>query len=356
MKKQSTSHRTPQRQSLVSQTVEILREGIQFGRWKNHLPGERAFAKQLQVSRDTLRSALDELRRAGWVHARQRCRHSIIKNPRPGSHGRKPVLGFLSPSPFGEIEMPTTAIMDQLRALGVEVEFHASKACFSKRPEHALKRLTQAYPAAAWIILGSRRPMQQWFLRHGVPCLVLGSCQMPESLGSIDTDHRALGRHAGVLLLRKGHRRILLIMTNDRYDGELECESGLREGIEGQPDAQLQILHHDDHPGHLRQMLEKTLRSPSPPTACVVTHHRAIVTVMTHLLHKGMHIPRDMAVIHCGSSPAAAWITPAVSHYAIPNPVFVRHAVIAARSLLENPTATPKTIRLMPEFVKKESV
>ncbi len=361
MKKHPPPHRTPQRLSLVAQTVQILRENIQHGRWQDHLPGERELAAHLQVSRDTLRAALDELTREGCITSMQRQRRRITA-PKAGRARtlKKPILGILSPNPFSELAMLTTAVMDQLRAgftsLGCELVFHASKACFSERPEHALKKLTQAYPAAAWMILGSREPMQRWFLQERLPCLVLGSCGLQNSITSIDADYHAIGRHAGSLLLRKGHRRIALVMTRSRFDGERECEKGLRDVLAGTHDTHLQVLLHDDYPGHVRSVVDGAVKVSSPPTAFVVTDPRAILTVMTHLLHKGMRIPQDMAVIHCGSSPAAAWITPAVSHYAIPHEVFVRHAVNAARSLLENPAAKPKTIRLMPEFVKGESV
>ncbi len=361
MKKHPPPHRTPQRLSLVAQTVQILRENIQHGRWQDHLPGERELAAHLQVSRDTLRAALDELTREGCITSMQRQRRRITA-PKAGRARtlKKPILGILSPSPFSELAMLTTAIMDQLRAgvtgLGCELVFHASKACFSERPEHALKKLTQAHPAAAWMILGSREPMQRWFLQERLPCLVVGSCGLQNSITSIDADYHAIGRHAGTLLLRKGHRRITLVRKGPCYGGDMDCEHGLREALAGTPDTHLQVLHHDDYPGHVRSVMDRALKVSSPPTAFVVTDPRAILTVMTHLLQKRLRIPQDMAVIHCGSSPAAAWITPAVSHYAIPHEVFVRHAVNAARSLLENPAAKPKTIRLMPEFVKEGSV
>ncbi len=341
--------------------MQILRESIQHNRWQDHLPGERELAAHLQVSRDTLRAALHELTREGYITSTQRQRRRITAQKAGRTCTlKKAVLGILSPSPFNELAMITTAVLDQLRAgltgLGCELVFHASKACFSERPEHALKKLTKIYPAAAWMILGSREPMQRWFLRERLPCLVLGSCGLQNSITSIDSDYHAIGRHAGSLLLRKGHRRITFIMSSSRYDGELECEKGLRDVLAGTTDTYLQVLHHDDYPGNVRSVMDRALKVSSPPTAVVVTHPRAILTVMTHLLQKRLRIPQDIAVIHIGSSPAAMWITPAVSHYAIPHEAFVRHAVKAARSLLENPAAKTKTIRLIPDFVKGESV
>ena len=51
----------PQRVSLVNLPAQSLRESMQAGHWLGHLPGERELCARLQVSRSTLRSALDEL-------------------------------------------------------------------------------------------------------------------------------------------------------------------------------------------------------------------------------------------------------------------------------------------------------
>ena len=47
------------------QTLEVVREGIAAGLWKNQLPGERELSRRLQVSRPTLRTALKLLDRVG---------------------------------------------------------------------------------------------------------------------------------------------------------------------------------------------------------------------------------------------------------------------------------------------------
>ncbi|MDR1279365.1 MAG: GntR family transcriptional regulator, partial [Opitutaceae bacterium] len=59
-------------QSLSSQFAEHLRGRLQAGEWKEQLPGERVLAEQLGVSRRTVRAALEELSRGGWLAARSR--------------------------------------------------------------------------------------------------------------------------------------------------------------------------------------------------------------------------------------------------------------------------------------------
>src|SRR5690348_13507187 len=91
----------PQRSTLVAQTAGILRRSIEQGEWATHLPGERALCERFQVSRITVRAALDTLRREGWIEgSKGRCNRIV-----PGSKSRKPipqskVIALLSPVPY----------------------------------------------------------------------------------------------------------------------------------------------------------------------------------------------------------------------------------------------------------------
>ena len=79
----------PRRLSLVDQTVRSLRDGISSGHWQSHLPGERELCEYLQIGRNTLRAALQELERSGWLEVLHGQRRRIIPQPagaraRPG--------------------------------------------------------------------------------------------------------------------------------------------------------------------------------------------------------------------------------------------------------------------------------
>jgi DNA-binding GntR family transcriptional regulator len=47
------------------------------GHWQGHLPGERELCAKLQVSRHTVRAALDELERDGLLEVSDRQRRKI---------------------------------------------------------------------------------------------------------------------------------------------------------------------------------------------------------------------------------------------------------------------------------------
>ncbi|MFA6543296.1 MAG: GntR family transcriptional regulator [Limisphaerales bacterium] len=351
----------PRRLSLVAQTVQSLREGIQSGHWQKSLPGERDLCERLQISRRTLRAALRELEREGWLAVAHRQRRRI----QPGRAGAGPgapkkVMAVLCANPFLSLPPPMAFMIDTLRErlakAGCSVEFHVNRACYSEKPARAIEKLLRHNPAGAWIVFGSRRPLQQWFIRSQVPCLVVGSCSPDIALPSIDADYRAACRHAGGLLLRKGHRHIALVLPQNAQGGDLDSEQGLRESLKNTHEANLRVLRHDGSATHLCTLLDAAMGSPSPPTAFLVARARTVLTVMMHLMRRGHRIPQDVAVISRDDDPFLQSTSPALTRYSNNPAQFTRRVSMAARQLVETGILPVQAIRLMPTFLPGETV
>ncbi len=357
----SSSPSLPRRLSLVAQTVDSICEGIESGHWQKHLPGERELCESLQVSRRTLRPALEELQRKGWLEVcgRQRRR---IKNRRNSKveDAKKKVIAILMPGSFLSLPSRITFVMDTLRAkltaAGFVVQFHINPACYTGAPDRMLAQFVADHPATVWIVLSAQQPMQRWFSRQKINCLILGSCAPGISLPSVDVDFHATCHHAGGLLWRKGHRRVALVLHKGVYGGDIASEEGLRDALAQMPGAHIEVLRHDSTTAQLCSLIEECLRSPAPPTAYLVAGATHTLTAVMHLMRRGKRIPDDVAVLSRDNDPILEAASPTIARYAIRPATLASRIALAVRQLAETRTIPTSAIRLMPSFVPGESV
>jgi 3-oxoacid CoA-transferase A subunit len=103
-------------------------------------------------------------------------------------------------------------------------------------------------------------------------------------------------------------------------------------------------------------LLETALRSPQRPTACIIARSMHVLTVVSHLMQSGRRIPQDLAVVSRDDEAFFEHLTPAVTRYTN-NPIqFARRVSVAARKLAEAGALPPRAIRLMPKFVRGETL
>lgn len=345
----------PRKCSLVAETAESLREGIQTGVWQDVLPAERKLSEDLQVSRSTLRSALKELERSGWVKVKER-RRWIKKRPAGcGADGGQRMVGVISSSPATGMSPSILLVLDVLRRTlaqaGFEMKIHFDRACHSAKPARALQALVGKHPTHVWLLLYSKEQTERWFVRQKLPCLVMGSSRPEVKLPSIDADHRAACRHAGGVLLRKGHRRIALLVPRNVFGGDADSEAGLKEAVAASEGARVQVLRHDGSAAHICSLVDKALAQGNPPTAFVVARAIHTLTLLAHLLRRGKRIPQDVAVISRDDDPFMEAIHPSVTRYTVDAKRYARRISTAARQLAESGMLPASAIRLMPEFL-----
>lgn len=355
-----TGPKPPQRTSLVSLTAQSLRDSMESGHWQGHLPGERELCARLQVSRHTLRAALNELQRDGWLEVAERQRRRIKTTPTTQQAAHSRVIAILSSRPLLAMS-PSSVVMvdelrDQLSRAGFSLEIHVSAACFSTKPARALELLVTRSPAAVWILFGSLEPMQSWFTQRQLSCLVVGSCAPGITLPSFDADYRAGCRHAGAMMRRKGHRHIAFVRPDSNFGGDVESERGLVEGLQADGAPPLQVLRHNGTPEHLCTVLDKALRSPNPPTAWMVARAVHVLTVMMFLMKRGKRIPQDMAILSRDDEAFLQHTVPPVTRYAANPAQFARSVSRAARKLAETGSLPLKAVRLMPQLVRGETL
>lgn len=174
----------PQRFSRVRQVSDYLRKNIESGAWVDWIPGERELASTLQVGRNTLRAALAELAAAGVVKACHGVGHHILRSgveALPVQSALSNSIGLLTPRPLYALKPRTALWIDRLRALlierGLRLHTHHGEHYTHARATAARQRLLGQRAHDAWVLSLCDHPVQRWFARQGVPCVLAGSAQ-----------------------------------------------------------------------------------------------------------------------------------------------------------------------------------
>jgi DNA-binding LacI/PurR family transcriptional regulator len=351
----------PQRQTLTRQTVDALREGMASGIWKGFLPGERELCSFLQISRPTLRAALEIVEREGLIAVKQGKRSSILKKRRVLRPG-KAAVALVSKLPLYSMSRNRIFLIDYmskvLQERGLRLEIVSHPAFGTNRPARALQHLRERGNFRAFVLTLSSQAVQQWFCDNSLPSIALGSTFPGLAMPSVDTDYQSMGRHAAGIFLGKSHRRIVWIIPEANHAGDLETEASFLESLHrsGDPSVQCRIIRHGSSSRDLLQKINALLSSAEPPTAFFVVNAFATTALVTHLLSRGLRIPHDVSVIAREYDPLLEWIHPPIAHYISP---LRRIASRISREVVAMATEGPfplRHIRIIPQFCKAESL
>jgi DNA-binding LacI/PurR family transcriptional regulator len=251
--------------------------------------------------------------------------------------------------------------MDDLRArlqrMGVKLDHYHSPRYFRPDCSKVLGELVDRNPHSGWLLLLSTRAMQSWFQVRRLPAVVSGSLYQGVHLPSLDTNFRAVGRHAGGMMFAHRHRKIaLLASTLDNgtaAPGTLEIERGLRQAFTAcrDPEKELTVVYHKPTSANACSCLDRLLSLPRRPTAVLVGHTTTLLTTLTHLAQRKIMIPNDMSVIVTHSEPYYAHIVPELTHYEWDPERFALEACRLFEHALNRAPIPDRCIRLMPRFI-----
>jgi DNA-binding LacI/PurR family transcriptional regulator len=351
----------PQRSSLVAEAIAILRDGMRAGLWKDFLPGEMALCERLQVSRVTLRAALDQLQREGWCHAGQG-RRRRINAARVKSTGRPPGTRVLLLSPLPLQNLPASAIFwvdalrDHLAAAGYKLEFLSSHAAFARQPDRGLESLLRESQPAGCVLYLSTPAQQHWFSDRALPCVVSGSCHPGVRLSSVDIDYAATCAHAAGLLAARQRTHIALLMPRSAHAGNLESERGFLEAGRKYEGLQAQVAHHDGTVSNICTVLDRLLRGSQPVDGLLLAKPTHVVTAISHLLRRGMRLPGELSVISRDDDPVLEHLVPVVSRYHTDPVAFARKISRLVVDLVRSGVQNRHESRLMPVLVRGETL
>ncbi len=309
-------------QSLPAQVASRIAKEIAEKKWVDWLPGERAIAETLQVSRKTVRKAIGILQHDGVIRTAQGLGHEIITRAPGKKRGRPDIaVGLLAPDSLEQLRPFTALWVDALRSLliekGCRLTTFSGHRYFTQRPEKSLARLVNQNPQDCWILAHSNERVQKWFQDEQVSCVIAGSSHQDLDLPSVDLDYFAVCRHAVGAMLRHGHRRIGLLTKISQRAGDLESEAGFSAGTRQPSYSNIvpHIIRHDGTVPGVNRMLARMFDLPSPPTALLIVNPVYYLTAVTFLAGRGLRVPRDVSLISREDDTFLSYINPAPARY-----------------------------------------
>lgn len=194
--------------------------------------------------------------------------------------------------------------------------------------------------------------MQKWAQENTIPTVVLGTTFANIDLPSIDTDYHALGWHAAGQLTKAGHRRISLLVTPDGLGGDQAAQNGAIEyfqSLSGTP-CTVSLDRVNAQPAEFRATIDRILARRTPPTAFFSFLPIHTLTLLTHLLQKGLHIPRDIAIISRDSESYLDAVTPEPARYRRNDAAFVTQTIRLMEKVSDGIPLLKRQVRLIPTF------
>lgn len=344
----------------MADTADALRESIAHGRWGGHLPGERVLAAELNVGRDTVRAALRLLSTSGHVAKASHGRRRSVAN-----HARKPAtrelkLAMLSPVKLAELPpqvlLAVDAIREHLAKNGWQFEVVTPGIFHLARPGQRLTEFTRGVRASAWLLYQCHEPVQEWFQISGLPCLIWGSPLPGIELPNLDTDWDAAAFHAGAMLRRNNHRRVLLLSPERMLAGNFAAARGLQRAFEGVTDANILIVRDTGSRDGLVRVLAQAMRAENPPTAVVAMRAKQALTLLTWIAGAGLAVPRDLSFISLTDELWFAEVVPEICRYRTNLRTLTTTLLRKIWELAREGRVARASQLLVPEFIPGDSV
>jgi len=338
---------------LVEHVAEGMRRLILEGRTEGGLlPSTGALAREWEVSRPVILAATRLLAMEGLVVTRQGARTRVLATHPTSASNRKVTVVLISPreqTRWSErVQRLRGLVLNEGWAWDEVIGGGRCLSFFSKQAEPP-----GGLPRRLLVLVGCGKSEQLLAAQHGQPAVILGSPAHGIALPSVDVHYEALGRHAGAMLQRLGHERVLLTSPSRRLAGD---EATLR-GFEATFRGGIRILSADARDtAALCRSMARVLTIKKRPTAWMAFRTEDAATMFTYLLGKGFHFPDDMSLLLRDREAGwSAWV-PEPSGYELKRDTLARMVMRELRSLSRGARSAKKAVRLVPDWVTGQTV
>ncbi|MEX1048910.1 MAG: substrate-binding domain-containing protein [Akkermansiaceae bacterium] len=337
-----------------------LREGIRQSHWTGHLPSEKHLCREFQVSRMTLRKALEGLREEGLIQLGGRGKfHRILVLPTPGPVTTGRIVRLLTS--FHQVSWASTdhllleGITERLSKSGLEVQIEHRPGVFSHFNATALESLYSLPNTAAWVLFHASEEIQRWFAAKGMPVVNVGVLPDDLPLACVYNDSAASGRHAANTFYGLGHRQMVFLRANltsagDRLCAEVFVEEALKLG------AKARIVKHDGSPESVSRCMLDLISSRPRPTAFFTGANEVALSALCHLLSAGIRVPADASLISAWDDFQLSMTYPPIARYRSDGFRLGRKVAALVEELAQGKRQGGGHFAMVPEFVKTGSI
>ena len=351
----------PKRVSLSAQTAAAIRKAAGEGVWKESLPSERRLCDLFQVSRPTVRAALQQLAKEGLIEIHQGKRNRLVAGVRPSVAGPKSRLVVLvSHRPLAQMTLTAYQGVSEMRSHLSKHGFSTEEfVCPAQSPgtqRRKLETYVRQNQAFCFVLISLGKELQVWFSARSVPTLVIGSCHPSVQLPSIDVDFRSVCRHAVGTLRSKGHRRMAFLVANYNVAGDLASEAGFLEGAAPRGSdvgVEAIVVRHNGTQAGITSKLDQLFSSARPPTALLVARPQALFFVVVDLLKRGIQVPETVSII---SRDHDHLFEDAVSHYRFEDEAFAHRLTRLMLQLVNQGYLSSEPNLIFPRYVSGGTV
>ncbi|HWF18467.1 MAG TPA: substrate-binding domain-containing protein [Verrucomicrobiae bacterium] len=348
----------PKRTSLVRETANTLKDWIEAGILRGTLPGELPLKMRLGVGRDTLRLALRLLEREGWTTPTSRGRQRQVQighvpSTTRANSARLPVT-FLSPERIvdRQVLLEMEDLQMRLTKQGRDLRFASPNIFHLAHPDRLLERLVRQQPSAAWILYSTGEMVQRWFDERNIPAFIYGAPFTGINLPFTVNDWEEGTFHAGIQLLRHGHRIIGIMENEHPSPGTVAAERGLRRALATiGTKGKLVILKEDRSPASVARAYELIFSLKQRPTGLVLTNSAQLLTGYSWLASKGIRTPGDISLVAIANDSCFAEFHPPPCFYRCNSQVLARHIGHRVMELVDNGQVSQKSVRVHLEYV-----
>ena len=355
-----------QREPLAVRVTRQLVDCIQQGEWTDWLPSESVLAKELGVSRTTVRQALKRLREDGLIETQRGMNSRVSGDFKARSGVRRSqsnVVSLLSPIPFGRIRQHTLLWIDELRSLlheaNLSLNFYASQSFSRRDPQTEVQKLIRQYRSRSWILLWSNRDLQRAFAQTGTPALVVGATRPDIPLNSASVDNQAIAFHAFGQFTSQGHRSIGLVCPSKPTFGhriirDKFLETGKAKGS-GAINVQVITFDEQDKDKFKRQLL-RSRNQKTPLTAFFFIQPLHLLTAYNTFQGAGLSIPGDVSLVSAFADQSFEFLSPEPTHYRMDPLVFAKKVFHLLEKLDRGIISPVDSFQLVPDWVEGASI